>query len=113
MHIREVDEHLDYHQYWHFPPEVHDITVAAGHRFWQDAEGMADHYPCPPCKPGAQAFTHGAHDVINLFLGKPVRTPQHYERLHDMVVGSWDIYKRRKDVHLSNLSPKWRHVTVG
>lgn len=85
MHIKEVDEHLDYSAYWTFPPQVHDITKAAGNRFWGDLEGMADHYPCGPCKPGAQAIAHGSHDVINLLLGKKVQTPEHFERLVGMV----------------------------
>ena len=85
MHIKEVNEHLDYGAYWTFPPGVHDITKAAGNRFWRDIEGMADSYPCSPCKPGAQALTHGGHDVINVLLGRRVQTPQHYRRLIQMV----------------------------
>ena len=84
MHIKEVDEHLDYHAYWHIPDDVTDVTKFAGNRMWPDIEGIADHYPCPPCKPGAQALTHGGHDVVNILLGKQVHTPQHFKYLMEM-----------------------------
>lgn len=96
-HIVETkDEKLDYKKFWTFPPEVKDITKAAGNRFWEITQGLADEYPCPPCKPGAQALTHGGHDVVNLLLGRKVRTPQHFEMLHDMVEEAWDRYTQRK-----------------
>jgi len=97
MHIKEVDEHIDYRSYWTFPPEVHDITVAAGHRFWRDLEGIADHYPCGTCKPGAQAIAHGSHDMISLLLNKPnaPQTPKEFVMLHEMMDAAWLKYRKK------------------
>ena len=85
---------LDPRSYWTFPPEVHDITAAAGQKFWGDFEALADDYPCEPCKRGAQAITHGGHDMINILLGKPAKTPKHLADLIEMT----DEVKRRLNV---------------
>lgn len=97
MHIVEKDEHLDYAKYWTFPPEVHDITVAAGRRFWHEIQGMADHYPCAPCKPGAQAIAYGSETMIGILIGKKnaPKFPKYYEELHDMMESSWKRYRSK------------------
>ncbi len=95
MHLKETpDDRIDARAYWTFPPEVHDITKAAGDRWWNDVQNTADSYPCLPCRPGAQAIAHGGHDLINVLLGKPVVTPKHLANLIEMT----DEVKRRLKV---------------
>ena len=95
MHLKETaNDMIDAKSYWTFPPEVHDITKAAGNRFWGDVEALADSYPCGPCRPGAQAIAHGGHDMINVLLGKPPKTPKHLADLIEMT----DEVKRRLKV---------------
>ena len=78
MHIVEVDEHLDYKKFW----EGRESTADAGHAWWELTQGLADTYPCEPCKPGAQAFSHGAHDAISILVHDRLpKTPEHFEAL--------------------------------
>lgn len=97
MHIVEVDEHLDYKKYWTFPPDVHDITLAAGRRMWREWQGMADSYPCPPCKPGAQAIAYGSETMIGLLIGKKnaPKYPAKFEELHEMMDAAWKKYSAK------------------
>lgn len=81
LHIVEVNEHLDYSRFW----KGREDTKGAGNAFWDMIEGLADSYPCPPCKPGAQALAHGGHDTVNLLLGKRSQTPKQFEMLYAMV----------------------------
>lgn len=92
MHIVEVDERLDYGRFW----KGRESTTEAGHAFWEIAQGLADSYPCPPCKPVAQALIHGGHDVVNLHLGKPVHTPDHLERLFQIIHEAEHKYEHTK-----------------
>lgn len=64
MHIKEVDEHLDYSTFW----AGREDTVSAGRAFWSLVHGLADTYPCVSCKPVAQTLVSGIHDMNNIFL---------------------------------------------
>ncbi len=87
-HIKEINERLDYATFW-----AHGHSLKEwGPMGWEIFQGLADTFPCGTCRPGAQALTHGGHDVINLFQHKRVRTPQHLERLFDMVDQAKKIY---------------------
>lgn len=88
MHIVETEEHLDFQRFW----EGREDTKSAGRAFWEMFEGLADSYPCAPCKAGAQALAHGGHDVINVHLGKKVVTPEHFENLYQMVNSAYHKY---------------------
>lgn len=94
MHIVEVEEHLDYERFW----KGRESTTDAGHAFWEITQGLADSYPCPSCKPGAQALTHGGHDAISILLGKPGApfTPKHFEDLVSMVEQANHKYQHMK-----------------
>lgn len=81
----EVNEKLDYKRFYEFPPEVTDITKAAGQRTWELLHGLADNYPCPPCKPVFQTLMSGAHDVVNIHLGKKVYDRKRFEQFVDLV----------------------------
>lgn len=85
MHIKEVDEQLDYPTFYTFPAGVDNITKAAGNRTWQLLHGLADNYPCPPCKPVFQTLMSGAHDVVNVELGKGVHDQKRFKEFVELV----------------------------
>ena len=47
--------------------------------------GLADNYPCPPCKPVFQTLMSGAHDVVNVELGKGVHDPKRFKEFVELV----------------------------
>lgn len=93
MHIIEKDEHLDYSRFW----TGKESTADAGHAWWEITQGLADSYPCRPCKPGAQALAYGGHDAISLLLNKPgaPRTPEHFVSLKKLVDAAWEKYQQK------------------
>ncbi len=97
MHIVEKNEKLDWPTFW---AHGHGIEEW-GPMFWELTEGGADTFPCSTCKPGAQAGTHGFHDVINVIKGKGVHTPEHFAMLHDMVEYAWK-HRGAKPCHGAN-----------
>lgn len=94
MHIVETEgETLDYQRFYDFP-EGTDITKAAGHRTWELLHGLADNYPCPPCKKPFQILMSGAHDVVNLHLGKPVHNPKAFDEFIELVAHAAKMRRR-------------------
>lgn len=90
MHIVEVDEHLDYGKFYEFPETEKDITKAAGRRTWEILHGLAENYPCPPCKPVFQTLMSGAHDVVNVHLGKGVYDKEKFLEFSELVAEAVD-----------------------
>lgn len=97
MHIVEVDEHLDYGRFW----QGRESTTEAGHAYWEITQGLADSYPCPPCKEGAQALAHGGHDAISIILGKKGApfTPKHFENFLEIAHQAEHKYRHMKAKH--------------
>lgn len=79
-HIKEVNEQLDYDAFY----EHRQDTTSAGRATWQLWQGMADHYPCPPCKRGAQALAYGGQDTVGILLEKK-GYPRHPDNFNDLV----------------------------
>ena len=78
MHIKEVDEHLDYDTFYANRQDT--ISKAAGNATWELRHGLADHYPCAPCKPVAVLQASFDHDEVNVPLGKGVYNPELFEK---------------------------------
>lgn len=109
-HIQEtVTEELDYDRFYQFPDQVTDITKAAGQRTWQLLHGLADHYPCPPCKPVFQTLASGIHDVVNVHLGKPVHDPRRFKAFVDLVKEAETSLQEKHRLHSHR---RQEHVVV-
>jgi len=89
MHVQEVDGHLDYAAFW----KGREDTKSAGRAWWELFQGLADTYPCPPCKPGARAVAYGYEDVISIHIGKAVKHPEQLEALFKIVSSAWHQYR--------------------
>ena len=98
-HVAEKDEALDYDRFYTFPATTHDLTRAAGRRTWQLLHGLADHYPCPPCKGIFQTLVSGIHDMVNVHLDKPVHNPRRFEEFLGMVHEVEKTYRKRPVAH--------------
>ncbi len=94
-HIKELEnDRIDTQTFFFHGTKTGDnITEVAGHRFWQIIEDLSDDYACSHCKEGAQALAHGGHDTISLLVkGRYPETPEHFEKLHELVNLAWDKY---------------------
>jgi hypothetical protein len=66
-----------------------------GREVWSILEWIGDNYPCKTCKLGAQALTHGGHDVVSLLLGKEGApfTPNYFLELVRMTNEAYEKYQ--------------------
>ncbi len=85
MHIREVNEDLDYHLFMTKGPPAEHYTEALGTRAWKLLHGIADNYGCEACRHGAQTLISGIHDVVNVHLKKPVFDEKRFKEFSEMV----------------------------
>ncbi len=89
MHIKEVNEELDYDLFMNegLPDDAGhgEYTEALGRRTWGLLHGLADNYGCDACKGSFQTLISGIHDMVNLHLGKKVHDPKRFKEFVEMV----------------------------
>lgn len=66
-------------------PEPAKESSESGRRAWSALERACDNLHCEECRNDCRRFINGLHDAINIKLGKPVRTPNDFIYLRDLV----------------------------
>lgn len=89
MHIREVDERLDYQLFMNagLPDDAGhgEYTQALGRRTWDLLHGLAKNYGCHACQQTFETLISGIHDIVNIHLGEPVHDEDRFHKFLHMV----------------------------
>ncbi|MGH7743901.1 MAG: hypothetical protein ACREQ5_03660 [Candidatus Dormibacteria bacterium] len=89
-HIRELpDDTMDWKFYYShgLPPGASDAQWRKfiGNRGWEMIHGAIENYPCSLCRESGTRLFRGVHDMVNVFLEKPVAYPKDLLFLQEQV----------------------------
>jgi hypothetical protein len=59
------------------------FLMRLGRKSWLLLHGLADRWPCRRCRPSLSVWMSGAHDAVNVRIGRPPFRPEAWEKFRD------------------------------
>jgi len=63
-----------------------------GNRTWTLFHELFENYGCLKCRTGAKMIVRGVHDLVNIFLGKPVHDPENFKKFVEHLNHAYEKY---------------------